>query len=188
VTIADALLAIPASSSATVSVAFDENEIGINMDAFGVLCPAVEKSTLLAATYSSTKWPGRAPKGAVMLRGFVGGPQNQMIMDQSDEEITEIALAELRRILGINPKAKPLFTRFYRWTLGMPQYTMGHLDRVELIEARSSDIAGFALAGGSYRGVGLPNCIESGESAVTKILAEWGIELAEDQAEEKRAY
>ena len=59
-------------------------------------------------------------------------------MEKSDEEIREIALAELRDILGINPKAKPLFSRFYRWTLGMPQYTMGHLDRVELIEARSA--------------------------------------------------
>lgn len=186
--IADALAAIPASSSGTCSFAFSEDEIGIDMNAFGVLCPSVEKRALLAATYSSTKWPGRAPKGAVMLRGFVGGPHNQAIMEKSDEEIRAIVLSELRDILGIDPKVKPLFSRFFRWTLGMPQYTMGHLDRVELIEARSKQIAGFALAGGSYRGVGLPNCIESGEAAVSKVLGEWGIELAEDSVEEKRAY
>ena len=180
--IADALAAIPASSSATVSLAFDESEIGIDMEAFGVLCPALEKSKLLAATYSSTKWPGRAPKGAVLLRGFVGGPQNQAIMEKSDEELTEVAEAELRRILGINPAAQPLFRRFYRWTLGMPQYTMGHLDRVADIENRSAAIPGLALAGGSYRGVGLPNCIESGEAAVSKLLSEWGVTLAEDSA------
>ncbi len=180
--IADALAAIPASSSATVSLAFDEAEIVMDMEAFGVLCPALEKSKLLAATYSSTKWPGRAPKGAVLLRGFVGGPQNQAIMEQSDEELTDIAEAELRRILGINPAAKPLFRRFYRWTLGMPQYTMGHLDRVADIESRSAAIPGLALAGGSYRGVGLPNCIESGEAAVSKVLGEWGVTLAEDSA------
>jgi len=178
--IADALAAIPASSSATVSLAFDEAEIGMDMEAFGVLCPALEKSKLLAATYSSTKWPGRAPKGAVLLRGFVGGPQNQAIMEKSDEELTDIAEAELRRILGINPEAKPLFRRFFRWTLGMPQYTMGHLDRVADIESRSAAIPGLALAGGSYRGVGLPNCIESGEAAVSKVLGEWGVTLAED--------
>ena len=137
---------------------------------------------------ASTKWPGRAPKGAVLLRGFVGGPHNQAIMEKGDEEIRAIVLAELRDILGINPKAEPLFSRFYRWTLGMPQYTMGHLDRVELIEARSKDITGLALAGGSYRGVGIPNCIESGEAAVTKVLGEWGIALDEDKVEEKRAY
>ena len=186
--IADTLAAIPASSSATVSFAFAEDEIGIDMNAFGVLCPAVEKRSLLAATYSSTKWPGRAPKGAVLLRGFVGGPNNQAVMEKSDDEIREIALSELRDILGINPKAMPLFSRFYRWTLGMPQYSMGHLDRVELIEARSKDIAGLALAGGSYRGVGLPNCIESGEAAVSKVLGEWGIELAEDVTVASRAH
>ena len=177
--IADALAAIPSSSSATVSLAFNEDEVGIDMNAFGVLCPAKEKCKLLAATYSSTKWPGRAPKGTVLLRAFVGGPQNQTIMDKSDEELTDIAEKELRRILGISPAAKPLFRRFFRWTMGMPQYTMGHLDRVADIEARSAAVPGLALAGGSYRGVGLPNCIESGEAAVTKVLAEWDITAPE---------
>ncbi len=136
-----------------MSFAFAEDEIGINMDAFGVLCPAVEKRSLLAATYSSTKWPGRAPKGAVLLRGFVGGPNNQAVMEKTDDEIRDIALSELRDILGINPNAKPLFSRFYRWTLGMPQYSMGHLDRVELIEERSK-----AISGPRARGRQLPRC------------------------------
>ncbi|HEY5541417.1 MAG TPA: protoporphyrinogen oxidase [Coriobacteriia bacterium] len=184
--IADALAEIPASSSATASFAFDEGEIGIDTNKFGVLCPAIEKSTLLAATYSSTKWPGRAPKGKVLMRAFLGGPQNQAIMEKGDEELTQVALAELRRILGINPKAEPIFHRFFRWTGGMPQYTMGHLDRVALIEERSKQVSGLALAGGSYRGVGLPNCIESGEQAVTKVLADCGIEY--DEVEEKRSY
>jgi oxygen-dependent protoporphyrinogen oxidase len=70
----------------------------------------------------------------------------------------------------------------------MPQYTLGHLDRVKLIEDRSTRIPGVALAGGSYRGVGVPNCIESGERAVSKLLGEWGIDLAEDHAKEKRYY
>jgi oxygen-dependent protoporphyrinogen oxidase len=186
--IADALAAIPASSSATVSLAFNENEIGIDLNAFGVLCPAKEKAKLLAATLSSTKWPGRAPKGKVLIRAFVGGPQNQRIMEKSDEEITQIAETELRRILGINPEAKTLFSRFYRWTLGMPQYSMGHLDHVATIESRCAEIPGLAIGGGSYRGVGLPNCIESGEAAVTKVLRDFGITLLEDTAEPKRAY
>ena len=143
--IADALAAIPSSSSATVSFAFEESEVGIDMNAFGVLCPAIEKRSLLAATYSSTKWPGRAPAGKVLFRGFMGGPHNQKVMEKSDDEIKDIALADMRTILGINPKAEPLFSRFFRWTGGMPQYTIGHLDRVALIEERSSQIAGLAL-------------------------------------------
>src|SRR4030065_643668 len=98
----------------------------------------------------------------------------------------QTVLAEFRNILGLNPFAKPLFSRIFRWHLGMPQYTLGHLERVALIEDRSAQIPGLALAGGSYRGVGVPNCIESRERAVSQILSEWGIDLAEDQAEEKR--
>jgi len=187
-TIADALAGIPTSSSATISIAFNESETGFNLNAFGVLCPLIEGRALMAATYSSTKWPGRAPAGRVLLRGFVGGPHNQEILKRSDEELFQTVLAEFRDILGLNPFAKPLFSRVFRWHLGMPQYTLGHVKRVELIEERSAKIPGLALAGGSYRGVGVPNCIESGERAVSKILGEWGIDLVEDHVEEKRYY
>jgi oxygen-dependent protoporphyrinogen oxidase len=94
----------------------------------------------------------------------------------------------MRAILGISPEAKPLFMKIFRWHRGMPQYTLGHLDRVEQIEERCAATPGLALAGGSYRGVGVPNCIESGERATTKVLSDLGIELAEDQVEEKRAF
>jgi len=187
-TIADALANIPASSSATISIAFIEDEVGFDLNAFGVLCPLVEGRALMAATYSSTKWPGRSPAGKVLLRGFVGGPHNQEIMKRSNEELVRTALTEFREILGLNPNAKPLFSRVFRWHLGMPQYTLGHLDRITRIEERSARIPGLALAGGSYRGVGVPNCIESGERAVSKILGEWGIDLVEDHVEEKRYY
>jgi oxygen-dependent protoporphyrinogen oxidase len=153
-----------------------------------VLCPLVENRPLLAITYSSTKWAGRAPKGKVLLRGFVGGPRNQAIMEKSDAELVQIVLEQMRSIIGLPASAKPLFSRVFRWHLGMPQYTIGHLDRVETIEQRCDRIPGLALAGGGYRGVGLPNCIESGERGVTKVLGEWGIELDEDKAEEKRVY
>ena len=186
--IADALASIPSSSSATVSVAFNEREVGFDLEAFGVLCPLIEGRALMAATYSSTKWPGRAPVGKVLLRGFVGGPHNQEILKRSDEELVRIAIDEFCSIVGLNPFAKPLFSRVFRWHLGMPQYTLGHLDRVRSIEDRCAEIPGFAIAGGSYRGVGVPNCIESGEQATSKVLGEWGIVLAEDRAEEKRYY
>ncbi|MFU8891449.1 MAG: protoporphyrinogen oxidase [Anaerosomatales bacterium] len=184
--IADALAGIDHSSSATVSLAFEESQVGIDMNAFGVLCPLAEKRSLMAATYSSTKWPGRAPDGRVLFRGFVGGPHNQAVMAESDERLAEIVLGELRAVLGV--KGEPLFAKVFRWENGMPQYTMGHLGRVETIEERSAAHEGLALAGGSYRGVGVPNCVESGERAVSKVLGEWGMELAEDSEEQKRYY
>ncbi|NTW28541.1 MAG: protoporphyrinogen oxidase [Coriobacteriia bacterium] len=176
--LAGALAQIPTSSSATVSVAFREDEIGIDLNAFGVLCPLVEERALMAATYSSTKWPGRAPKGWVLLRGFVGGPHNQVIMEESDEQLVQTVLSEFRSLLGVKPAAKPIFSRVFRWNGGMPQYTIGHLNRVALIEERASAIPGLALAGGGYRGVGIPNCIESGERAAAKVLADLGIDFA----------
>ena len=187
-TIADALEEIPTSSSATISIAFNENEVGFDLNAFGVLCPLAEGRALMAATYSSTKWRGRAPAGKVMLRGFVGGPHNQEILRRPDEELVKTVLAEFHGILGLNPFARPLFSRVFRWHRGMPQYTLGHLDRVAQIEGRCAGIPGLALAGGCYRGVGVPNCIESGERAASKILGEWGIDVAEDRIEEKRFY
>jgi protoporphyrinogen/coproporphyrinogen III oxidase len=140
----------------------------------------------MAASLSSTKWPGRAPEGKVLLRGFVGGPHNQAIMAESDERLAEIVLNELREVLGV--KGDPLFAKVFRWEKGMPQYTMRHLDRVDAIETRAAEVPGLALAGGSYRGVGLPNCVESGERAVSKVLGEWGVALAEDSEEQKRYY
>lgn len=173
--LAETLGEIPTSSSATVSVAFRESEIGIDLNAFGVLCPMVENRALMAATYSSTKWPGRAPQGYVLLRGFLGGPHNQEIMESSDGELEDTVLSEFRSLLGVSPAAQPLFTRVFRWTGGMPQYTLGHLDRISLIEARVAKISGVGLAGGAYRGVGVPNCVESGERAAEKVLADLGV-------------
>jgi protoporphyrinogen/coproporphyrinogen III oxidase len=186
--IADALDEIQCSSSATISMAFHEAEVGFDLNAFGVLCPQVEKRALMAATYSSTKWPGRAPTGKVLLRGFVGGPHNQGVLERSDGELVETVLREFQKVLGLNPKANPLFSRVFRWHLGMPQYTLGHLGRVQLIEDQTARIPGIALAGGSFTGVGVPNCIESGERAVSKVIREWGIDLAEDHTEEKCHY
>ncbi len=184
---ASALAGMSHSSSATVSLAFDTTDVGFDLNAFGVLCPIVEKRSLMAVTFSSTKWPGRAPDGKTLVRGFVGGPHNQAIMENDDEEIIAIVTAEMRSILGL--RAEPVWARVYRWDRGMPQYTLGHLERVALLDERMAATRGLALAGGSYTGVGLPNCVESGERAVSKVLGDLGLELAEDNAPpEKRHY
>lgn len=172
---------IPHSSSATVCMGFDTDDLGFSLDAFGVLCPGIENRPLMAATFSSTKWPNRAPKGKALLRGFVGGPKNQEIMEKSDDELIDIVKSEFRSILGL--RVEPVFARVYRWINGMPQYTMGHLGRVDAIEARVAAIPTLGVGGGSYRGVGIANCIESGEAAMTKVLAELGFApIAEDTA------
>jgi oxygen-dependent protoporphyrinogen oxidase len=179
---------IPFSSSATVPMAFREEDCPFDTKFFGILVPLVENRPLMAVTMSSAKWPDRAPEGRVLLRGFVGGPRNQEIMGKSDDELVEIVRAQLVDILGLKPDAKPLFSRVFRWTMGMPQYTMGHLDRMDELDSLVDRVGGLALAGGSYRGVGVPNCLEGGESAASKVLREFGMSLQEDRVAEKRVW
>ncbi|MDZ4170362.1 MAG: protoporphyrinogen oxidase [Coriobacteriia bacterium] len=179
---------IPFSSSATVPMAFRAEDCPFDTKFFGILVPLVENRPVMAVTMSSSKWPDRAPEGRVLLRGFVGGPRNQAIMEKSDDELIDIVRQQLVEMLGLKADAKPLFARVFRWTMGMPQYTMGHLDRMDQLEAITAGIPGLGLAGGSYRGVGVPNCLEGGESAVSKVLGDWGITLEEDAVEEKRVW
>ena len=179
--VGELLASIPYSSSATVPMAFRAEDCPADLKWFGILSPIVENRPLLAVTLSSSKWPDRAPEGRVLLRGFVGGPANQHLLEEMDDAaLIETVRAQIVDLLGMAPDVQPIYASVYRWNGGMPQYTLGHLDRVDEIERRSASISGFALAGGAFRGVGVPNCIESGERAVTKVLGELGIVLEED--------
>jgi oxygen-dependent protoporphyrinogen oxidase len=186
--LSEVLSQIPSSSSATVALAFDEADCPFDKRWHGILSPAVEKRTLTGVSLMSSKWPDRAPGGRVLIRGFLGGPRDPEALLRSDEEIVDVACRELAELLGMPESARPVYSRVFRWDRGMPQYTMGHLDRVGEIEERVKAITGLALAGGAYRGVGVPNCVESGEKAASKLLNEWGIALEEDNLAERRAY
>ena len=178
--IATAYAGIPNLTSSTISFAFKEEDLGPDRnDGFGVLVPEVEKRDLLAASWSSTKWPGRAPEGRVLIRGFAGTPKNQAVMDLPDEELIARVLDELRHVMGLPSDVEPLFARLYRWNLGMSQYKLGHLDRVETIEQRSAEMPGLACAGGCFRGVGIPNCIDGGEAAARKVLTDFDIDVSQ---------
>ena len=184
--LADLLAAIPCSSSATVPMAFRAEDCPCDVKWFGILSPIIENRPILAVTLSSSKWPDRAPEGRVLLRGFIGGPRNQHLLETSDAELIETVRAQVVELLGMRSDAQPVFARVYRWDGGMPQYTLGHLERVDEIERRSAAIPGLALAGGAFRGVGVPNCIESGERAVTKILGDLGVVYEEDTTQPGR--
>jgi oxygen-dependent protoporphyrinogen oxidase len=186
--IADLVGTIPCSSSATVILAFDESDCPFDKAWHGILTPAVEKRSLTGVSLMSSKWPERAPKGRVLLRGFLGGPRDQKVLEKSDEELIELARTQMVELIGVKPDARPLYAKIFRWEGGMPQYTLGHLDRVDEMERLQAGVAGLALAGNAYRGVGVPNALESGERAVTKVLGDFGITLAEDAVEEKRIH
>ena len=178
--IADLVGQIPCSSSATILMGFDAADCPFDLKWHGALSPSIEHEPVTGISLMSSKWPDRAPADRVLIRGFVGGPRDQSIIERSDDELVEIARTSFVKLLGVKADAAPVFARVYRWVGGMPQYTMGHLDRVDEIEARSAAIPGLALAGGAYRGVGVPNCLDSGEQGASKVLGDLRMVLAED--------
>ncbi len=167
VSLASALGAIPHVSTATVSVAYPLAQIPRPLDAHGYLIPRMEGRPLLACTFTSVKFPHRAPEGFALIRAFVGRAGQEDVLQGSDEDVLAQVRAELRRTLGIS--AYPLLSRVFRWPKGMPQYTLGHLERLAQIEQRLSAHPGLSLAGNAYRGVGIPDCIASGEAAAEQV-------------------
>jgi protoporphyrinogen/coproporphyrinogen III oxidase len=167
--LASELKAISYSSSMTVALGFGKDVRSALPPGFGFLVPRVEGKRMLAATFVHNKFPHRAPEDRALIRCFLGGSRDEQALELSDEEILAIVREELRQILGL--KAEPLFTRIYRWKGAMAQYNVGHLERLQRIERLLQQLPALALAGNAYRGIGVPDCVRSGEAAVEQVLA-----------------
>ncbi|MBF6569235.1 MAG: protoporphyrinogen oxidase [Candidatus Binataceae bacterium] len=165
-----ALASIEYVSSATVNLAYDAAAMPDLPDGFGVLVPAIERRRIAALSFSSLKFLNRAPTGKVLMRAFVGGALNPEIMRLSTEAMIDVVRDELREILGI--RSAPLFTYAWRWPRSMPQYQVGHLERVAEIEQQAAAVNSFALAGAAYRGVGIPDCVRSGIRAAESVFSQ----------------
>ena len=155
------------ASSATVTLGFRAEGVADKLEGFGFVVPFAERRSLLACTFASRKYPGRAPEGHELLRAFVGGARRPDLVELDDESLLGTVRAELRALLGI--VAEPILTRVERWRRAMPQYAVGHLDRVRDIESRAAALPGLGLAGAAYRGVGIPDCVRSGEAAADAV-------------------
>jgi protoporphyrinogen/coproporphyrinogen III oxidase len=159
---------IPYASSATVTLGWRRADIRHPLDGFGFVVPQIERRPIIACTFSSVKYPGRAPEGFALLRVFVGGALNEAALESDDETLIRLARGELGELLSI--EAPPLLRRVSRYPKAMPQYHVGHLARVEAIEGCLRGHPGLALAGGAYRGVGIADCVRSGEEAASQVL------------------
>jgi oxygen-dependent protoporphyrinogen oxidase len=158
---------IPYSSSALVSLAFEEAKFDGQRAGFGFLVPKCERDRMAACTFVGTKFPHRAPDDRILLRCFFGGTGDEGILEEADEGLVTIAREELRRILGLT--TAPLFTRVSRWPKSMAQYTVGHGARMKELKARAAAIPGLQLAGNAYDGIGLPDCVRTGRQAAKNI-------------------
>jgi protoporphyrinogen/coproporphyrinogen III oxidase len=168
-TAAKILAEISYASAATVNLTYRESDFDGPPRAFGFVVPAIEHRRIIAGSFSSFKFEGRAPAGAILARAFVGGEMSREMMSLSDDEIVAAVRDEFRALLGVS--AAPGFGEVRRWPDSMPQYEVGHLSRVAEIERVVSEIPAFALAGAAYRGVGIPDCVRSGEDAADAIFA-----------------
>jgi oxygen-dependent protoporphyrinogen oxidase len=159
---------IPYSSSAVMSLIFEEEKFDGQRAGFGFLVPKRERDRLAACTFVGTKFPHRAPDDRILLRCFFGGTGDEAILGESDESLVTIAREELRQILGLT--AAPLYTTVSRWPKSMAQYTVGHSVRIAEIKKRTAAIPGLHLAGNAYDGIGLPDCVRSGRQAAAGIF------------------
>jgi oxygen-dependent protoporphyrinogen oxidase len=162
------LSSIEYASSAVIILAYKKEDISHDLNGFGFVVPEVEKSDLIACSFSSVKFKGRAPQGYVLLRAFVGGALHPGICELEDSVIIKKAEKELSRILGI--KSAPEFTIIKRYPDAMPQYHVGHMELIERIKEKMNRHQGLEIAGNAYSGVGIPDCVHSGEQAAEAIL------------------
>lgn len=163
------LLRIPYASTAVAILGYRRDQVAHPLDGFGFVVPHVEGRRVLAGSFASVKFAGRAPQDSVLIRVFVGGALQPELADLPDDELKPLVRQELEELLGT--RGSPLFCNVVRWHRAMPQYHVGHLDLVGRIEARVEKLAGLELAGNAYRGVGIPFCIRSGQLAAERVLS-----------------
>jgi protoporphyrinogen/coproporphyrinogen III oxidase len=165
----DPFKSVPSTSVATVALAFPEEAVKKDIDGTGFVVSRNGDYSITACTWTHKKWEHSTPKGKVLLRCYVGRAGDETIVDLSDDRIIQIVLDDLNRTMDIS--MQPDFAVVSRWKDSMPQYTVGHKKRLETIRAHiKSELPGVFLASSSFGGVGLPDCIDQGEEAVTGVL------------------
>ncbi len=166
--LSDRLNQIAYESVATINFAFRRQDIRHPLNGFGFVVPRIENSALVACSFSSQKFEHRAPDGMALLRVFVGGAFGRSVFQKENKELENCALSELSKLLGIS--AKPLFASLNRYPEAMVQYQPKHLKLVSDVENSLKEHPGFFLAGSSYRGVGISDCVRDAEQQAEKIF------------------
>jgi oxygen-dependent protoporphyrinogen oxidase len=154
---------------AIVALAFRRDDIAHPLDGFGFVVPKVENRQILSGSFSSVKYEGRAPEGMVLFRVFMGGAYQPELLELDDDRLSDIAVSEMSQLLGIQGPAA--LKRVTRLPESMPQYYVGHLDRVAEIKRRASHHPGLFLTGNAYAGVGIPFCVHSAEETAAATIA-----------------
>jgi protoporphyrinogen/coproporphyrinogen III oxidase len=157
---------IPFSSVAMITMAFAPADIGVPLDAAGILVPKPQQLDVTAVSFASVKWPHLARDGRVLVRSSLGRHRKDSVVDHDDTALVDATLNELQRLIRL--KGAPMSTRIVRWPKSFPQYTPGHLDRLTTLRrAATNDLPGVVLAGASLDGIGIPACIRQANQAAS---------------------
>jgi oxygen-dependent protoporphyrinogen oxidase len=169
------LASVGYSSSMTVALGFDRNAVRPQMQGFGFLVPKRERRNLLACTWVSNKFAHRVPESLALLRCFLGGVGGDSALRDTDDATVSAVREELREIAGV--AAEPVFAKVSRWPRSMAQYTVGHGERIQELEARLNSLPGLLVAGNAYHGIGVPDCIRMGKQAAEKVVQQASVAL-----------
>jgi oxygen-dependent protoporphyrinogen oxidase len=164
---AQALRQIPYAPVAVVVSAYRRADIAHPLDGFGFLAPAKERPAVLGALFSSTMFDGRAPDGSVLLTTFVGGLRDPAKASAADAEVTTAVGNELTRLVGA--RRAPLWCEVTRWERAIPQYTLGHLQRIAAIEDLERKVPGLFFCANYRGGVSIGDCVKSGHAMADRI-------------------
>jgi oxygen-dependent protoporphyrinogen oxidase len=166
--LADMLSRIRYNSIATVNLAYDRASVPPLPRTTGFVVPYCEGHQITAATIVTQKYPERAPENAVLLRAFIGGALQPALLEYDDDRLIAMAREEFARLLGIG--SEPVLTSVRRWERLLPEYGVGHTTLVREIEQRAAALPELSFAGSALQGVGIPDCIHSGERAADRLL------------------
>ena len=167
---------IPHTSTATVALGYPRTAVHHPLSGTGFVVPRVEPGlSIMAGTWVSSKWPGRAPRDLALMRGFLGGARDPDVLARADAELADMVHRDFSTLLGID--AEPSLRRVYRWPGLNPQHDVGHRDRVAAIDTRLARLPGLHLVGAAFRGVGIPDCVAAGRAAATAA-----VEAIQDEA------
>jgi oxygen-dependent protoporphyrinogen oxidase len=162
------LTQIEHAGSAVVTLIYRRGQIDHALDAFGFVVPAIEQRPIIAASFPSVKFPARESADLTPIRVFLGGALHPEMLDCNEGQLIEIASQQLTPILSIH--GTPVDADVARWPASMPQYHVGHVQRIAAIERRLRQWRHIEIAGNSYWGVGIPQCIHSGYEAAERLV------------------
>ena len=167
-----ALAEIDYASMAIVTYAFRSAETQVFAGSSGFLVPPVDGRGIKASTFSSTKWPwlAEAAPALTFARVSIGRQGEEASLQRSDAELAAVGIQDLRTALGGDVVPRPVAAHVQRWGGALPQYAVGHVDRISAVRDALEELPGLEVAGAAYDGVGIPACIGTGRRAAERVL------------------